>query len=242
MADPKRKTDRGSIAPGSRRDSARAERVLETLGKHYPDAACSLDHRNPLELLVATVLSAQSTDARVNMVTPALFRKFRTAADYADSPPGELETWIRSTGFYNAKARSLRGIGRVLVERHGGKTPETLEELTALPGVGRKTANVVLGIAFGRPEGVTVDTHVGRLARRLGFSGENDPEKVERDLSALFPREEWIALGLTLIFHGRATCGARSPKCGSCPIEADCPRIGITRAKTVQKKATSRRP
>lgn len=204
-----------------------AGRLLDRLEREFPAAGCSLDFRTPLELLVATVLSAQSTDRRVNLVTPALFAKFRSAADYAASPPGELEEFVRSTGFYNSKARSLRGLGTAIAQHHGGEVPRTMAELTALPGVGRKTANVVLGNAFGIPDGVVVDTHVGRLARRFGWSRESDPAKVERDLSALIPPSRWVSASHLLILHGRATCAARRPACGRCVVAELCPKVGV---------------
>ena len=201
----------------------RAAEIFARLREAYPEAHCALDHRNPLELTVATILSAQCTDVRVNLVTPALFARCRSAADYAAIPTAELEALIQSTGFFRNKARSIRGLGKALVERHGGEVPQSLDELVALPGVGRKTANVVLGNAFGRNEGVVVDTHVGRLARRLALSRADDPVKVERDLMPLFPRDEWTDLAHLLIAHGRAVCQARNPRCGDCPVAALCP-------------------
>src|SRR5205085_1034675 len=181
----------------------RAAAVFRRLKRAYPDARCALDHRTPLELLVATILSAQCTDVRVNMVTPHLFAKYRTAADYARSSPGVLEDEIRTTGFFNAKARSIRAAAAAIAAEHGGKVPATMEELLRLPGVGRKTANVVLGNAFGEPAGVVVDTHVGRIARRLGWTKHTDPEKVELDLNRLVPPESWVFLPHALIHHGR---------------------------------------
>ena len=176
---------------------------------------------------MATILSAQCTDARVNLVTPELFRRFPDARSIAASPRGALEKVIRSTGFFNAKAKALRGAAKTIVEKHGGEVPRTMEALRALPGVGRKTANVVLGSAFGAPDGVVVDTHVGRLARRLGWSRQTDPEKVERNLNALFPRERWVFVGHALILHGRQVCAARKPRCGSCVLSDLCPRVGV---------------
>lgn len=176
---------------------------------------------------MATILSAQCTDARVNQVTPALFARFPDAASLAASLPGALEETVRSTGFFNSKAKAIRGAARRIVEAHGGAVPRTMEELRALPGVGRKTANVVLGNAFGAPGGVVVDTHVGRLARRLGWSAQRDPEKVERDLNALVPREEWVFVSHALILHGRTVCPARKPRCAACPLEALCPKTGV---------------
>ncbi len=205
----------------------RAAAVFRRLKRAYPEAKCALDHRTPLELLVATILSAQCTDARINMVTPALFARYRTAADYARSPRGELEREIRSTGFFNAKAKSLRAAGAAIAAGHGGEVPDTMEELVALPGVGRKTANVVLGNAFGKDEGFVVDTHVGRLARRLGFTRETDPVKVERDLNALVPKGRRTLGAHLLIAHGRQICVARTPRCGECPVEDLCPKVGV---------------
>ena len=193
--------------------------------ERYPDAHCELDFDNPLELLVATVLSAQTTDIRVNMVTPAVFARYRTAADYASADRTELETMIQSTGFYRAKTASLTKLGAALVERFGGEVPARLEDLVTLPGVGRKTANVVLGNAFGIP-GITVDTHVGRLARRFGWTGEVDPVKVEHAIGALVPKRDWTMLSHVLIFHGRRTCHARRPACGACPVARWCPSYG----------------
>jgi len=205
----------------------RAAKILQRLARAYPDARTALDFRSPLELLVATILSAQCTDARVNMVTPALFRKYRTAADYARARPGELERDIRQTGFFNAKARSLRRAGAAIAAEHGGKVPDTMEELLALPGVGRKTANVILGNAFGKDEGFVVDTHVGRLARRMGLTKETDPVKVENDLNALVPKGKRTMAAHRFIFHGRRVCQARKPACESCPVLPLCPRVGV---------------
>ncbi len=205
----------------------RAATVLRRLAKTYPEARCALDYRSPLELLVATILSAQCTDTRVNMVTPHLFEKYRTAADYARSPRGELEREIRSTGFFNAKAKSIRAAGAAIAAEHGGRVPDTMEELVRLPGVGRKTANVVLGNAFGKDEGFVVDTHVGRLARRLGFTRQTDPVKVETDLNALVPKGRRTMGAHLLIAHGRQICLARKPRCGDCPVEPLCPKIGV---------------
>ena len=193
--------------------------------ERYPDAHCELDFDNPLELLVATVLSAQTTDIRVNMVTPAVFARYRTAADYASADRTELETMIQSTGFYRAKTASLIKLGTALVERFHGEVPSRLEDLVTLPGVGRKTANVVLGNAFGIP-GITVDTHVGRLARRFGWTSEADPVKVEHAVGALIPKRDWTMLSHVLIFHGRRTCHARRPACGACPVAQWCPSYG----------------
>ena len=197
--------------------------LLKAWPKIYPHAHCELDFRNALELLVATILSAQSTDKRVNMVTPALFRKYRTAKDYAGAPLPELENAIKSTGFYRNKAKSIRGAMREIVEKHGGKVPDTMEELCALPGVGRKTANVVLGNAFHKNEGIVVDTHVIRLSQRLGLTKQKDPVKIEHDLMKLIPREDWTDWSHWLIWHGRRRCYARKPECSRCEVFKLCP-------------------
>jgi endonuclease-3 len=201
----------------------RAKTLAKELPRIYPDAHCELDFGNPLELLVATILSAQCTDVRVNMVTPSLFKRCPSAADYADIPQEELETIIRSTGFYRNKAKSIRGMGTALVDRHGGLVPRTIAELSDLPGAGRKTANVVLGNAFGLDEGVVVDTHVGRLSLRLGLTTNSDPVKVEQDLMELFPRVQWTDLSHWLIWHGRRRCKARKPDCEGCELRELCP-------------------
>jgi endonuclease-3 len=196
---------------------------LERLGALYPEATCSLDWRTPYELLVATMLSAQCTDVRVNMVTPALFARFPDAAAAAMVEPAEVEPYVRSTGFFRNKAKAIVGASRLLVDRHGGQVPASMEELLELPGVARKTANVVLAHAFGINAGVTVDTHVKRLARRLGLSRQTDPRRIEPDLMRLVPQPEWENLSIRLIFHGRAVCTARRPACGECPIVDLCP-------------------
>jgi endonuclease-3 len=201
----------------------RVKAILPILKKTYPTAQCSLDHHNPLELLVATILSAQCTDDRVNIVTKSLFKKYRTPQSYAKAPAGELEKDIQSTGFFNNKAKSLRGMGQALVERHGGKVPASMEELTNLPGVGRKTANVVLGNAFGQNVGVVVDTHVARLSNRLGLTKHADPVKIEQDLMEIVPQEDWTLWSHLLIHHGRQICKARKPECERCPILDYCP-------------------
>jgi endonuclease-3 len=203
----------------------RARRINRLLTETYPDAHCELDFSSPLELLVATILSAQTTDVRVNMVTPVLFAKYRTAADYAAADRAELEGLIQSTGFFRAKTNALIGLGQALVERYDGVVPGRLKDLVTLPGVGRKTANVVLGNAFGVP-GITVDTHVGRLSRRFGWTAESDPEKVEAEVGALFPRRDWTMLSHRLIWHGRRVCHARKPACGACPLAGLCPSYG----------------
>ena len=203
----------------------RARRINKVLAETYPDAHCELDFSTPLELVVATILSAQCTDARVNMVTPGLFAKYPTAADYAAADRAELETMIQSTGFFRAKTNSLIGLGQTLVDRYGGEVPPRLKDLVTLPGVGRKTANVVLGNAFDIP-GITVDTHFGRLARRFGWTTEDDPVKVEAEIGALFPKKDWTMLSHRLIFHGRRRCHARKPACGACPVARLCPAYG----------------
>jgi endonuclease-3 len=220
----KRKAGRESLVEKKKR----AAEVFRRLGRAYPDARCALDFSSPLELLVATILSAQCTDVRVNAVTPELFRRYRTAADYARAPAGEIEEAIRPTGFFNSKARSLRRAGAALAAGHGGRVPETMAELVALPGVGRKTANVILGNAFGKDEGFVVDTHVGRLARRLGFTRQTDPVKVEKDLNAIVPKGKRTLDAHRLIFHGRQICAARKPRCEVCPVLPLCPRIGVS--------------
>ena len=200
----------------------RAREIEERLARAYPDAACALLHANPLQLLVATILSAQCTDARVNLVTPGLFKRYPDARAFAAAALPELENAIHSTGFFRNKARSLKEACRDIVSRHGGNVPGTLEELTALRGVGRKTANVVLGNAFGVP-GVVVDTHAGRVSRRLGLAKQTDPEKAERELMALFPPRRWTALSHELILHGRKYCRAPVPRCTGCPLLELCP-------------------
>ncbi len=219
----------------------RARRIDRILAETYPDAHCELHFTNPLELLVATILSAQSTDVRVNMVTPALFEKYRTAADYAGADRAELETEIQSTGFFRAKTNSLIGLGRALVERYDGEVPGKLEDLVTLPGVGRKTANVVLGNAFGVP-GITVDTHFGRLARRFAWTEETDPDKVEAAVAAIIPKRDWTMLSHHLIWHGRRMCHARKPACGVCPVAALCPSYGEGEVDAEKARALVKSP
>ena len=204
----------------------RARRINRELAAIYPDAHCELDFTTPLELAVATILSAQCTDKRVNEVTPVLFRRYRTAADYAAADRTELEELIRPTGFFRNKTTSLIGLGAALVDKHDGNVPGRLVDLVALPGIGRKTANVILGNAFGVP-GITVDTHFGRLARRFGWTDEEDPVKVESVVGELIPKAEWTMLSHRLIFHGRRVCHARKPACGACGIATLCPSYGI---------------
>jgi endonuclease-3 len=204
----------------------RARRVNRELAALYPDAHCELNFAAPLELLVATILSAQTTDKRVNMVTPVLFARYKSAADYAAADREDMEKIIQSTGFYRAKTANLIALGQALCDRYGGEVPRRLKDLVTLPGVGRKTANVVLGNAFGVP-GITVDTHFGRLANRLGWTTETDPVKIEFEVGSLFPRSEWTMLSHRLIWHGRRICHARRPACGACPIARLCPSFGI---------------
>ncbi|MFI0468449.1 endonuclease III [Saccharopolyspora sp. 5N102] len=204
----------------------RARRMLRALAEAYPDAHCELDFETPLELAVATILSAQCTDKRVNEVTPALFRRYPTAAAYAGADRTELEEMIRSTGFYRNKAASLMGLGAALVEKYDGEVPRKLDQLVKLPGIGRKTANVILGNAFDVP-GITVDTHFGRLVRRWGWTAEEDPVKVEHAIGELIPRKEWTMLSHRVIFHGRRVCHARKPACGACLLAKDCPSYGL---------------
>ncbi len=217
------------LTPSRARRESRAARVRRTqtiltrLEDEYPEARCALDHRTPLELLVATILSAQCTDVRVNQVTPGLFRRYPTAAAYAAADLDELEERVRPTGFFRNKARALKGLGQALVSEHGGRVPDSMAALTGLPGVGRKTANVVLGNAFGRDEGIVVDTHVGRLARRLGLSAEEEATKIERDLMALVPPAAWTPWAHFLIHHGRRVCKARKPDCERCVLADLCP-------------------
>ena len=200
----------------------RAEQIYTRLQAAYPDAKCALDHQNPLQLLIATILSAQSTDKMINTITPALFKRYKTARDFAEADLSELEVMIKSSGFFRNKAKSIKAATQVIVEEFDGKVPETMEELLTLQGVARKTANVVLGVAYGKAEGVVVDTHVQRLSRRLDFTKEERPDKIEQDLMQLFPRDKWILLSHLLIHHGRAKCAALRPKCAECPIADLC--------------------
>jgi endonuclease III len=211
----------------------RARKINRELTGLYPDAHCELDFTTPLELLVATILSAQTTDKRVNLVTPVLFAKYRTAADYAGADRAEVEQIIQSTGFFRAKTSSVIGLGQALCDRFGGEVPPRLKDLVTLPGVGRKTANVVLGNAFGIP-GITVDTHFGRLARRFGWTTQDDPDKVEQEVGALFPKSEWTMLSHRLIWHGRRVCHSRKPACGACGIARLCPSYGAGPTDPVQ--------
>jgi len=220
---------------------ARLAAILPILKRTYPQAKCSLDHRTPLELLVATILSAQSTDERVNIVTKDLFKKYRSAKDYASVSQEELERDIHSTGFYRNKAKSIRAMAQSLLDKHGGQVPQTMDELTALAGVGRKTANVVLGNAFNINVGIVVDTHVTRLSWRLELTKQKDAVKIEQDLIPLVPQKDWTLFSHLLIYHGRATCQARNPDCENCAIRACCPSAEIfLKAKETKQKAAKK--
>ncbi len=205
----------------------RAGRIYRKLAKEYPDAKCALEHRNAFELLISTILSAQCTDKRVNMVTPDLFKKYPTPFEMAKAKRTDIEKLIKSTGFYRNKAKSIHGAAMALVEDHNGEVPDTMDELLKLPGVARKTANVVLGNAFGINEGVVVDTHIKRLSNRMALTKQSDPKKVEQDLIPLFPRKNWTMLAHLLIAHGRAVCDARKPQCDDCCVLKECPQIGV---------------
>jgi endonuclease-3 len=207
--------------------AARTRQIIAGLQTAYPDAHCELNFSNPLELLVATILSAQCTDKRVNIVTAELFKKYKTAADYTNAPLRELEEMVKTTGFFRNKAKNIQACCRALVEKHGGNVPRTMEELHALDGVGRKTANVVLGNAFDINVGIVVDTHVTRLANRLGLTKQTDAVKIEQELVKLVPQEQWTLFSHWLIWHGRRRCDARKPICASCEIAPLCPRIGV---------------
>ena len=207
-----------------------AAKVVRALARLYPDAGCSLDFSSPLELLVATILSAQCTDQRVNLVTRELFQKYRSAADYADVDQSELEQDIKSTGFFRNKAKNIRACCRTLEDEYDGQVPRDLDTLVSLSGIGRKTANVVLGTAFGIASGVVVDTHVGRISRRLGLTTEKDPVKVERDLIQRIAKPRWVDFSHRMIHHGRQLCAARTPQCDECPMASFCPRIGVASA------------
>jgi endonuclease-3 len=202
---------------------ARASKVLELLEKNYPNAKIALDYANPLQLLVATILSAQATDQQINMITPRLFKKYKTAEDYASADLQELEQYIKSSGFYHNKAKNIQKCCKALVEKFNSKVPRTMNELVDLPGVGRKTANIILANAFGIVEGVAVDTHVGRLAQRLGLSENKDPNKIEADLMKIVPKDQWMRITDLLIFHGRRVCTAKKPNCAGCVLNKICP-------------------
>jgi endonuclease-3 len=202
---------------------ARASKVLELLEKNYPNAKIALDYANPLQLLVATILSAQATDQQINMITPKLFKKYKTAEDYAGADLQELEQYIKSSGFYHNKAKNIKNCCKALVEKFNSTVPKTMNELVDLPGVGRKTANIILANAFGIVEGVAVDTHVGRLAQRLGLSENKDPNKIEADLMKIVPKDQWMRITDLLIFHGRRVCTAKKPNCAGCVLNKICP-------------------
>jgi len=208
-------------------------KILKALEREYPDATCSLNFTTPLELLVATILSAQCTDERVNQVTRDLFQKYKTARDYAQVSQTELEKDIQSTGFYKNKAKNIRECCQQLEQRFGGDVPKDIDQLVSLPGVGRKTANVVLGTAYGIPSGIVVDTHVARISQRLGLTQNTNPEKIEQDLMQLIPQDEWIAFGHRVIQHGRKYCTARKPACDACPLSSFCPKIGVDSSSSV---------
>ncbi len=216
-----------SKSPSVQKRKEQARQVARTLAKTYPEATCALTHESPYELLVATILSAQCTDERVNLVTPALFARYPTVSDLARSKQGDVEKIIRSTGFFRAKANNLRGMAQAVVERHAGEIPRDLDALVKLPGVGRKTANVLLGTAFGVPSGVVVDTHVRRITNLLGLTSQKDPEKIEQDLMEILPQKDWIDFSHRLIHHGRKICIARRPKCMECSLLPFCARVGL---------------
>jgi endonuclease-3 len=216
------------------------KKILDGLQSEYPDVSCALNHRNSLELLIATILSAQCTDVRVNMVTPALFQKYRNAGDFARASQADLEKMIHSTGFFRNKAKNIIAACQRIQTDFGGQVPKTMEELLSLPGVARKTANVVLGTAYGIASGVVVDTHVFRLSHRLGLTRQKTPEKVEEDLMSQIPPGEWINLSHRLIHHGRSVCAARSPACESCTLEKVCPKVGVNEVPSSHSKAARR--
>jgi endonuclease-3 len=221
------------MALSKKEKQKRAMAIYRILSRRYPSVRCELNFKDPLQLLVATVLSAQCTDKRVNAVTPALFKRYRSAADFAAADGRELQGLIKSTGFYRAKAKNIKGLAVKIVKEHNGKVPDNLDELVKLPGVGRKTANVVLGHAFDTP-GITVDTHFGRLSRRFGWTKENDPVKVEFEVMELIPRKEWTNLSQRMIWHGRRICHSRKPACGACPLAELCPSFGIGESDKVK--------
>jgi endonuclease III len=231
---PKRVPRKATFKEGHAAKQSRAAEIVRRLAKDYGDADCALDNETPFELLVATILSAQCTDARVNMVTPALFKKYPDPAAFVAAPLPAIEKAIQSTGFYRNKAKNIKGAAAAIVDKHRGEVPQDMASLVELPGVGRKTANVVLGVAFGQATGVVVDTHVGRLSRRLALTAHDDPTKVETDLMALVPQREWINLAHRLIEHGRRICTARRPQCEACVLDDLCPKIGV--AATPPKK------
>jgi len=228
-----------SVAEGGKSD---AKRIAQILKKAYPDAVCALDFKTPLELLVATILAAQCTDARVNIVTRDLFKKYRIAQDYAEAEPGALEEAIRPTGFFRQKTKAIVSACADLVEKHGGEIPRDIEALTRLHGVGRKTANVVLGTAYRIPSGIVVDTHVKRLAYRMGLTAQRDPDKIEQDLLEKIPKKEWIDFAHRMTEHGRRICSARKPLCDVCPLERVCPKVGVGRVGMPLNRTARMRP
>ena len=215
----------------TKEEKDRTRKIIARLKKAYPDAKCSLNHSNPLELLIATILSAQCTDERVNIVTADLFRKYRSCADYLSVPASELQNDVKTTGFFRNKTKSIQGACKVLSEKYGDRVPDTIEELLELPGVARKTANVVLGNAFGIASGIVVDTHVSRLSQRLGLTKNKQPEKIERDLIEVVPKKDWIDFSHLLIYHGRRVCKARKPLCEKCVVEKYCPSSRLKTGK-----------
>ena len=210
---------------------SRALRILYILKRTYPSAKCSLNYKNPLQLLVATILSAQCTDVRVNKITPALFAKYRTASDFANANISELQSLIRSTGFYRNKAKNIKAACKIMVEKHKGKVPNSMEEILELPGVARKTANIVLGNSYGVIEGVPVDTHAIRISYLLGLTKEHNPVKIEKDLMALIPRRDWLNISNLFVHHGRAVCIARRPLCSKCPLNKLCPKVSLPKSQ-----------
>ena len=216
-----------TVNPAKSKLMIRIKKIIAALRAAYPDVRCELDHANPLQLLVATILSAQCTDKRVNQVTPPLFAKYRSAADFAAAPAGELEEFIKSTGFYHNKAKSIRNCCQAIATQHAGQVPNTMAELVQLAGCGRKTASVVLGVAYGKAEGIVVDTHVQRLSHRLDLTQQTTPEKIELDLMQIVPQADWIIFSHLLIWHGRRRCDARQPDCEHCELLKLCPKIGI---------------
>ncbi|MAE67664.1 MAG: endonuclease III [Phycisphaeraceae bacterium] len=227
MPDSTPKSSRKKLPRTTAAAREKADRIYRELEALYPDATCALKHRGPFQLLIATILSAQCTDVRVNMVTPALFRRFPTPRRMADAGRDELEELVRTTGFFRNKAKSIKGASTRITDLHGGRVPKAMDELLQLPGVARKTANVVLGNAFGINEGVVVDTHVGRLSRRLGLTRQKDPVRIERDLMVRFDASRWTMLAHLLIYHGRQVCAARKPKCEDCALAELCPKVGV---------------
>jgi endonuclease-3 len=232
-----RKKQLGGRRTPVKASKARVQEILARLEREYPDATCALNHEGPLQLLIATILSAQCTDVRVNIVTPKLFAKYPTAAKFAGARPSDLEEMIRSTGFFRNKAKNIKAACQLLQKQFGGQVPKTMEQLLSLPGVARKTANVVLGTAFGIASGLVVDTHVLRLSHRLGLTKQETPERVEEDLMKKIPQREWINFSHRLIHHGRRICNARNPRCDRCVLDDVCPKIGVTTASVMRRRA-----